>query len=111
MTVNILGAEYKISYLTPEEDEKLNRMDGYCDYSVHKIVARKYEKDPDSIEDIKAYTNKVLRHEIVHAFLCESGLSANSHSTDSWACDEEIVDWVAWQGPKIYKAWQEAEAI
>lgn len=24
---------------------------------------------------------------------------------------EEIVDWIAIQGPKLYKAWQEADAL
>ncbi len=52
-----------------------------------------------------------LRHEIVHAFLGESGLSANSNESDAWARNEEMVDWFALQGPKIYKAWQEAGAV
>ena len=54
---------------------------------------------------------QTLRHEIVHAFLGESGLSNNSNSIDAWARNEEVVDWFAIQGPKIYKAWQEAGAV
>ena len=52
-----------------------------------------------------------LRHEIVHAFLGESGLSANSNETDAWARNEEMVDWIAIQGPKIWKAWKEVGAV
>ena len=47
------------------------------------------------------------RHEIVHAFLFESGLAENSE----WAQNEEMVDWIAKQGPKLIKAWQEAGAL
>ena len=32
-TVNILGTEYKIEYLSTEEDEFLKDCDGYCDYT------------------------------------------------------------------------------
>jgi hypothetical protein len=49
------------------------------------------------------YQNKILCHEIVHAFLYESGLQ---ESVD-W--DEELlVDWIACQGEKIFDAWKEA---
>ena len=54
---------------------------------------------------------KVLRHEIVHAYLCESGLEHCSLGEDSWATNEEMVDWMAIQGPKLYKAWEEAGAL
>lgn len=50
---------------------------------------------------------KIVRHEIVHAFLKESGLDCNS----DWARNEEIVDWIALQGPKIMAAWTEAGCI
>ena len=50
---------------------------------------------------------KNVRHELVHAFLFECGLAENSN----WAQNEELVDWIAIQGPKIYKAWQDAGAV
>ena len=49
-----------------------------------------------------------LRHEIVHAFLFESGLAESSFSTDAWAKNEEMIDWIAFTGPKIVAAWQKA---
>ena len=55
-----------------------------------------------------AYQHKVIRHEIVHAFLYESGLDVNSLSGGAWAKNEEMVDWMAIQIPKILKAFQEA---
>lgn len=65
-----------------------------------------------SLHDIEAYIKKVLRHEIVHAFLFESGLGENMHCliNSGWH-DEQIVDWFAYQGPKIIKAWESAGAL
>ena len=48
-----------------------------------------------------------MRHEIIHAFLCESGLAENS----DWATNEELVDWIAIQAPKLIKAWKDADAL
>ena len=62
----------------------------------------------------RAYISEqqTLRHEIIHAFFDESGLQASSMQYDgAWSRNEEMVDWFAWIGPKIYKAWVEAGAI
>ena len=50
---------------------------------------------------------KNFRHEIIHAFLDESGLAENS----SWAQEEEMVDWFAKQFPKLLSAFQEVNAV
>ncbi len=55
----------------------------------------------------KKIQEETLRHEIVHAFLYESGLNNSS----DWARNEEIVDWIAVQGLKIVKAWKEAGVL
>ena len=58
------------------------------------------------------YWKKTLRHEIMHAFLNESGLSDSSNQYGgAWAKNEEMVDWIALQGEKIYNAWKEANAL
>ena len=46
-------------------------------------------------------------------FICaRCGLASSSLGIDGpWAKNEEMVDWFALQGPKIYKAWQEVGAI
>jgi len=112
MKVNILGSKWKIKYEFEGNDSTLEGSDGYCDSSIKTIVIRKIEKDQYSLKDLNEYKKKVTRHEIAHAFLYESGLAENAHSSHlSWATNEEMVDWIAIQGPKIYKAWQEAEAL
>lgn len=54
---------------------------------------------------------EVLRHEIAHAFFYESGLWDSSNGTTAWATNEEMIDWIAIQGLKLYTAWEEAEAV
>ena len=54
------------------------------------------------------YMKKTLRHEIVHAFMFESGLGYNwEHG--SIGQEETVVDWIAIQLPKIYAAAEAAE--
>jgi hypothetical protein len=39
--------------------------------------------------------------------LLESGLNASSNPADSWAMNEEMVDWFAIQIPKMIKTFHE----
>lgn len=117
MKINILGTEYTITIKKYDEDEYFKRANcnGYCSSSEKAIVLCDMATYPDweneTREVIDIQTKETLRHEIVHAFFNESGLSCNSNSTDAWARNEEMVDWFALQGPKIYKAWKEAGAV
>ena len=117
LKINILGTEYTVTVKKYGEDETFKRCgaSGYCSYADREIVLcdmatfPDWEHETDQARESQMKTT--LRHEIVHAFLGESGLSANSNESDAWASNEEMVDWIALQGPKIYKAWQEAWAI
>lgn len=118
MTVNILGTEYTVTIKKYDEEEAFERrsIDGYCDGLTKQIVVcdmstyKGWEHECEAT--IKAAENQTLRHEIVHAFFDESGLADSSFAVDgAWARNEEMVDWFAMQGPKIYKAWQEANAL
>ncbi len=118
MKVNVLGTEYTIIIKKYEEDKSFERDDcsGYCCGATRQIVVcdmstyKGWENDP--AEAVIGEQKKILRHEIVHAFFYESGLACNSNRLDdAWARNEERVDWFALQGPKIYKAWQEADAL
>lgn len=117
LKVNVLGTEYTIVFREYDEDEYFKKADcnGYCSNAKKEIVLCDMSTYPDweneCYEVINFQTKETLRHEIVHAFFNESGLACNSNSTDTWARNEEMVDWFAIQGPKIYKAWQEAGAL
>jgi len=111
MKINILGSEWTIKSCTKGEDAALTHLSGYADHTSRTIVIRIYASKRNSLDNAQIYRNKVTRHEIVHAFLFESGLAENSIGTDSWAGNEEMIDWFAFQGPKIYKAWQDAGVV
>lgn len=111
MTANILGTEYNIIITTAKKKPKLHKCDGYMDHSIKEIVVGKFKKDKMSITDLESYTKKVLRHEIIHAFLYESGLWSNSSYQESWAQSEEMTDFIAIQFPKMLKAFQAVGAL
>lgn len=118
MTVNILGTEYSLSIKKYDEDEAFDRrhIGGYCDGLTKNIVVcdmGSYKGwEHELPETALAAQRQTIRHEIVHAFFNESGLMESTFSYDgAWAKNEEMVDWIATQGAKIYKAWQEANAI
>lgn len=106
MTVNVLGTDYKIRESDKVNDTTLETCDGYCDTSVKTIVIDIFQQSPGALEDLDSYRKKVMRHELIHAFLHESGLGGNS-----WAKDEEVVDWIALQFPKLQKAFEQCGAI
>ena len=92
-----------------KENELLKDCDGYCDWTTKEIIVE--QEDNGILGNMNAYINKVLRHEIIHAFLFESGLAECSGVVDSWANNEAMVDWIARQGQKIYKVWQDVDAL
>lgn len=111
MKINILGSEYELIYGTPDEYEVLSEIDGFTDPSTRKIIIdsmQGVERDKFAKGNINGYKMEVCRHEIIHAFLYESGLATNSNECKSWATNEEMVDWFAIQIPKIQKAFKEA---
>lgn len=108
--IKILGSAWEISVRSYKDDPLLGDCDGYCDWTTRTIVVER-EIEGGNLADMDAYVRKVLRHEIVHAFLFESGLGHASHKSKCWAVDEEIVDWFARMGEKIYRAWEDTGAL
>lgn len=110
-TVDVLGTQYVIVFMNDTQEPKLKECDGFIDVSTKEIVVRIIESTAGSLQDLKAYTNKVIRHELIHAFLHESGLWNNSNSCSQWALNEEMVDWLAIQFHKIQAAFVEADCV
>ena len=106
MTVNVLGTKYTIKESNKVMDQTLENCDGYCDASIKVIVIDSFKEFTGSKKDLESYKKQVIRHELVHAFLFESGLDGCS-----WAKDEEIVDWIACQFPKLQNAFAQCNAI
>lgn len=102
--VDILGTEYVIEV---DKSLKNTKFDGLCNIYTKIITTRKLkdmlpEDDSELIK--KDRLKEVLRHEIIHAFFNESGLEEYSEN-------EQLVDWIAKQSPKILKAFQQADCI
>lgn len=107
--IDILGVEYTIKEQSADENETLRNCDGYCDWTTKEIVVER--EMTGTLGDMESYICKVLRHEIVHAFLFESGLAESSGEAAAWATNETMVDWIARQGEKICDTWRKAGAL
>ena len=107
ISINIMGSNWEIIFQTKKENKQFSDLDGYTDYSVHKIYIRLFEKGEYDIEDLSAERRSTLRHEIYHAFMGESGLRFNTNTVKSWATNEEMIDWLAIQYPKIHKVFKQ----
>lgn len=107
MRVNILGTEYRIEQRKVDEDPLLETRLGYCDNTTKTIVIGELRPELGSSSDMEVARRQIVRHEIVHAFLFESGLDSSS----DWGRDETLVDWIALQFPKIKTVFERAECI
>lgn len=105
--ISVLGEEYKILFKRREDDEKLDGADGYCEFLSKEIIIDKSiftggDESPLVLKKLDLLGLKVIRHELIHAFIYESGLS----SENKWAENEELVDWIALQFPKLKKCFE-----
>jgi hypothetical protein len=103
--INVLGTEYTVEY----EDLKGEGIDGFCDFTSRRIVIR--SDNENGLENFEANQKKQLRHEIIHAFLSESGLQANFEHCNRFGHEETMVDWIAIQFPKLLKAFEAADCL
>jgi hypothetical protein len=87
--INILGQEYTIKFENTRTDKVLKNCDGECRWYLKEIII-------DDELELTEHKNHVIKHEIIHAFLAESGLK-------EYREDELIVDWFAWNIGKIKK--------
>lgn len=118
MKIDVLGTKYTIKRVNVGEDKYMEKMQfgGYCDNSAKTIVILNLKSTPDWKDEpddvIKKQESETIRHELIHAFLNESGLRYNSFAPEkAWARNEEMVDWIAIQFPKLLKAFKDADAI
>ena len=104
MLIDVLGTKYVV-----KEDTSLNdtRADGLCKCYSKEILYRNpndmlCKDDPRELKEERK--REVLRHEIIHAFFHEAGLS-------DYSSDEVLVDWIAVQFPKMLGAMEQAGGI
>lgn len=111
-TVSIMGVKYKVYTDVPvTKDKALTGRFGYCAFIDHRIVIADLNTiegwAEESDECRRIQVNTTLRHEVIHAFLAESGLRGSCTSGEPWSLNEEMIDWFALQMPKIVKVFKE----
>lgn len=104
-TVNILGTEYTIKRKKFLSED----CDGYCDNTNKVIVVRK--DNYNNVGNFEWLMKKQLRHEIIHAFLSESGLQSNFEHSQRFGHEETMVDWIAIQFPKMLEVFKELDIL
>ena len=110
--IKILGSTYKVYANVPySEDPSMEGRFGYTSFPNRKIVIADVrtipgweDADQEALDDTFAHT---MRHEVIHAYLLESGLNSSSNPTDCLARNEEMVDWFALQIPKMINTFRE----
>ena len=117
MKIDILGTEYEIEVqrISDNKTMKKNQWCGMCCMDAKKIIVADFDDDEyfdfSTEKEKDNYAKEVLRHEVIHAFLKESGLDDNSNSSGVWAKNEEMIDWIAIQFPKIQKVFEKLKCI
>lgn len=103
--INILGTEYELAI---NDNECVARnADGLCNFYDKKILFRSADNmlEPDCSSETKEIRQQeVKRHEIIHAFFEESGLA-------DYANNEQLVEWIAIQFPKMLEVFKETNSI
>lgn len=111
LKIDILGTKYDLQIVPKEKDAYLEECDGYCDYTTKKIVVEDWKnKSVGDLGNDSVYLKQIKRHEIIHAFLFESGLGANWEHKP-FGQEETTVDWIARQFPKMLEAFRAADAL
>lgn len=104
-TINVLGTEYAIKLRQLDNED----IDGFTDNTSKLIVIR--SDNYNKVGNFAELQKKQLRHEIIHAFLSESGLQCNWQHIEQFGHDETTVDWFTIQSPKIFKIFTDLELL
>ena len=112
-SLNILGSKWKLKVVPKTYDPMLIECDGFTDRSNRTMYVYDGEFDAmevDALKDFPEYIKAVKRHEIIHAFLYESGL-AQCAEHPKYGHSEMDIDWMALQFSKMLEVFKKAEAI
>nr|DAM79769.1 MAG TPA: hypothetical protein [Caudoviricetes sp.] len=103
--IDVLGTEYVVKFKELNDED----IDGFCDNTQKLIVIR--SDNENKVGDFKYLQKKQLRHEIIHAFMSESGLQCNWQHIEQFGHDETTIDWFAIQSPKIFRVFAELKLL
>lgn len=103
--IDVLGTEYVVKFKELNDED----VDGFCDNTSKLIVIR--SDNYNEVGNFVELQKKQLRHEIIHAFLSESGLQCNWQHIEQFGHDETTIDWFAIQSPKIFKVFVDLKLL
>ena len=117
-TVNVLGTPYRVEMRRRDDDIDLKSGSGaYCHGNLKLIVVGDLSTYDGNVRlenkrlDMVAVRDSEclnLRHELIHAYLNESGLQDDAFEVrKAWPNNEEMVGWFAIQSPKIFATYKE----
>ena len=110
-TLNILGSKWKLKVIPRACDPMFATVDGYTDRSIRTMfVAEDSTNAMDDLNDWAEYQKVVKRHEIIHAFLFESGLAQDMYHP-AYGHDEAGIDWCSIQFPKMLEVFKKVDAL
>lgn len=110
--VNILGSTWKIIFESTKNIQFYEHHNGWCDNSTKECHIGVRPELEYGQKDQCEFRKMIARHEIIHAFLYESGIvSSEIIRTKEWAVNETMIDWMAIQTPKIFKVFEEADIL
>lgn len=98
--ISVLGTEYRLLKGSVEAYPNLKEANAYTDlYSKKIILDEKFGTKEDGFKSSnpESAKRKLYRHEVIHAFISESGFGYNLSEDD----EESLVNWIAEQFPKM----------
>ena len=108
-TIDILGQEWTVCLLDENDDARLKECMGFTDWTSKRIVISRIPENDTNLDRPIAMLNKVLRHEMVHAFMFSSGLG-DDWTHPAMGHDETTVDWIAFHLYRMSLACVDAES-
>ena len=99
-SIDILGTKYKVEFRKEIDDKKLIDADGYAELYSKELIIEEIVQDERTFKDLHKYKNKVIRHEIIHAFFHEAGYA-------SYCKDEVLIEALSMLTPKMFKAFKQ----
>lgn len=101
--INVLGQQYKIYFENYGKYDELE-CDGYTIWDLKEIHVCN--------TNCPLYDKKTMRHEVIHAFLFQSGFfGLQNPKIKGDLHDEMMVDWMSLQFPKLYEIFKELDVL
>lgn len=109
---SVLGSTWTLIFESTVNKERYVAHNGWADTSVKECHVGIRPKSRTLMNDPDEFYRNIARHEVIHAYLFESGLVPSAVSNSKkWSVNETMIEWMAKQMPKIMKTFKELELI